>query len=237
MPKKKETKTKEIVLNIAIDEDPLFEEVVKLVIEQKKVSAASLQKKLRVGYDRASKLIELLREKKVAGPANGAHPSKVLLKKVPKIKRSEEKKIEEAENSKGTISFKGLDGKKYRISMQEKLFSESYLDFKGNGTEAAFEHYNCQNFRIAASIAYQNLRKLHIIAYIDLKLGEYGFNDESVSKQHLFTLNQFADLAQKNKAIDMFYKLKGSYAPEKKDVSLGLSLTDLSNEADTEENE
>lgn len=130
------------------------------------------------------------------------------------------KEVVETENKKGVFVFLGNDGKRYRMSLQEKGFCEDYLEFSGNGTEAAYENYECKNMKVAAAIAYENLRKPHIIAYIDSKLEEYGFNDENVKKQHLFTLQQFADLAQKNKAIDMFYKLKGSYAPEKSLVGI-----------------
>ena len=123
------------------------------------------------------------------------------------------------ENKKGVFVFTGNDKKQYRLSLQEKKFCEDYLKLRGNGTEAAMNNYKCKNFRVAATIAYENLRKPHIIAYIDLKLEEYGYNDDNVTKQHLFTLQQFADLAQKNKAIDMFYKLKGKYAPEKVELT------------------
>lgn len=118
------------------------------------------------------------------------------------------------ENKKGAFTFKGIDDKFYRMTLKEKDFCEKYLDFQGNGSEAAYEAYKCKNMQTAGAIAYENLKKPQIIAYIDLKLNERGFTDKSVKKQHLFTLNQFADLDAKNKAIDMFYKIKGKYAPE-----------------------
>ncbi len=131
------------------------------------------------------------------------------------------------ENKKGVFVFTGNNKKKYRLSLQEKKFCEDYLEFKGNGTEAAMNNYKCKNFMVAAAIAYENLRKPQIIAYIDSKLEEYGFNDENVKKQHLFTLQQFADLAQKNKAIDMFYKIKGKYAPEKVEITKKVDVSEL----------
>lgn len=121
-----------------------------------------------------------------------------------------------AENKKGIFKFKGLDRKEYKLSLKEKRFCEAYLEFFGNGVDAVFEAgYKVKNALVAKSVAYENLTKPHIIAYIDLKLEEYGYDDKNVEKQHLFTLNQFADLAAKNKAIDMYYKRKGLYAPEK----------------------
>lgn len=112
------------------------------------------------------------------------------------------------------FKFKGNDGKIYKITLKEKLFCETYLETRGSGVDAALRVYNCKNRQVAWTMASQELIKPQIIAYIDLKLEEYGFTDENVKKQHLFTLNQFQDLGAKNKAVDMFYKLKGTYAPE-----------------------
>lgn len=113
------------------------------------------------------------------------------------------------------------DGKTYKMTLKEQSFCEAYLEFKGDGVDAVFEAgYEAKNALVAAGIAYENLRKPNLIAYINSKLEEYGFNDDAVFKQHLYVLQQHADLKSKVKAIDMFYKLKGTYAPEKKHVVL-----------------
>ncbi len=59
------------------DEDPLFEEVKKIVLETKKASASFLQRRLRIGYSRAARLIDILEEKGIVGPADGAKPREV----------------------------------------------------------------------------------------------------------------------------------------------------------------
>jgi len=59
------------------DEDPLFEEVKKIVIETKKASASFLQRRLRIGYSRAARLIDILEERGIVGPADGAKPREV----------------------------------------------------------------------------------------------------------------------------------------------------------------
>jgi len=120
------------------------------------------------------------------------------------------------------------DGKTYTMTLKEQLFCDYYLEFKGDGVDAVYEAgYEVKNAKVAAAISYENLRKPNLIAYIDSKLEECGFNDESVKKQHLFLLNQHADFKTKAKAIDMFYRLKGDYAPEKKEISGTLNLSDL----------
>ena len=59
------------------DEDPLFEEVKKIIFETKKASASFLQRRLRIGYSRAARLIDMLEEKGIVGPADGAKPREV----------------------------------------------------------------------------------------------------------------------------------------------------------------
>ncbi len=58
-------------------EDPLFEEVKKIVIETKKASASFLQRRLRIGYSRAARLIDMLEEQGIVGAADGAKPREV----------------------------------------------------------------------------------------------------------------------------------------------------------------
>lgn len=60
-------------------DDELFEEARKIVVEAKKASSSLLQRRLRVGYARAARLIDLLEEKGVVGPADGAKPREVYI--------------------------------------------------------------------------------------------------------------------------------------------------------------
>ncbi len=59
------------------EEDPLYEEAKKLVIEARKASASLLQRRLRIGYARAARLIDTLEGKRVVGPGEGARPREV----------------------------------------------------------------------------------------------------------------------------------------------------------------
>ncbi len=56
------------------DDDPLYDEARKLVIESKKASASFLQRRLRIGYVRSARLIDILERRGVVGPAEGAKP-------------------------------------------------------------------------------------------------------------------------------------------------------------------
>ena len=58
--------------------DPLFEEAKTLVIETQKASASMIQRRLSVGFNRATRLMEELEAAGVIGPAEGTKPRKVL---------------------------------------------------------------------------------------------------------------------------------------------------------------
>ncbi|MBI4098470.1 MAG: hypothetical protein HY437_00360 [Candidatus Magasanikbacteria bacterium] len=59
--------------------DQLFNEARTIIVESKKASASFLQRRLRVGYARAARLLDELEEAGVVGPADGAKPRDVLL--------------------------------------------------------------------------------------------------------------------------------------------------------------
>jgi len=61
-------------------EDPLYEEAKRLVIRSRKASASLLQRYLRIGYARAARLIDILEERGVVGPGEGAKPRQVYIK-------------------------------------------------------------------------------------------------------------------------------------------------------------
>src|SRR5574343_217576 len=60
------------------NEDELYEEARQIVIESGKASTSFLQRKLGIGYARAARLIDMLEERGVVGPGNGAKPREVL---------------------------------------------------------------------------------------------------------------------------------------------------------------
>lgn len=60
------------------DDDELYEDAKEAVLEAGKASTSYIQRKLRIGYSRAARLIDMLEEKGVIGPANGAEPRKVI---------------------------------------------------------------------------------------------------------------------------------------------------------------
>jgi DNA segregation ATPase FtsK/SpoIIIE, S-DNA-T family len=60
------------------DDDDLYEEAKKIVLEAGKASTSYIQRKLRVGYSRAARLMDLLEERGVIGAADGSKPRSVV---------------------------------------------------------------------------------------------------------------------------------------------------------------
>lgn len=60
-------------------EDEMFGDAVRVVVSAQKASASMLQRKLRIGYNRAARLVDEMEEARVIGPAQGSSPRKVLI--------------------------------------------------------------------------------------------------------------------------------------------------------------
>lgn len=71
-------------------DDPLYNEIVDFVIKSGKTSASLLQRKYRLGYNRAARMIDLLEERGIVGPPNGSKPREVLVKYDNKEEQEEE---------------------------------------------------------------------------------------------------------------------------------------------------
>jgi S-DNA-T family DNA segregation ATPase FtsK/SpoIIIE len=62
------------------DSDPLLDEAKKVIVQAGKASASLLQRRLKVGYARAARLLDLLEAQGFIGPGDGAKPREVLIK-------------------------------------------------------------------------------------------------------------------------------------------------------------
>ena len=61
-------------------DDPLYDEIVEYVVTTGKASASLLQRRFKLGYNRAARVIDLLEERGIIGPMNGSKPREVLVK-------------------------------------------------------------------------------------------------------------------------------------------------------------
>ena len=58
--------------------DPLFEKALDIVVQAGKASASYIQRRLKIGYNRAARLVEEMEERGIVGPANGSKPREII---------------------------------------------------------------------------------------------------------------------------------------------------------------
>jgi S-DNA-T family DNA segregation ATPase FtsK/SpoIIIE len=66
-------------------DDDHFQDAVRVVIENRKASTSLLQRRLRIGYGRAARLIEQMEEQGIIGPADGSRPREVLVHSIDEV--------------------------------------------------------------------------------------------------------------------------------------------------------
>src|SRR5262249_6842207 len=60
------------------EQDPLYEDAVRIVLEMGKASTSTLQRRLRLGYGRAARILDLMQRDGIIGPPDGSRPREVL---------------------------------------------------------------------------------------------------------------------------------------------------------------
>lgn len=66
-------------------DDDMWKDAIRVVIEGRKASTSLLQRRLRIGYGRAARLIETMEEQGIVGPADGARPREVLVNSLDEV--------------------------------------------------------------------------------------------------------------------------------------------------------
>jgi len=108
LEKQSETGTMNIFGGATDDHDPLFDEAKKTVLQAGKASASFLQRKLKIGYSRAARVLDQLEAEGIIGPSDGSKPREVLMTK------------EEAEEEAGLEMTEKMHGKN-AISFEDEL--------------------------------------------------------------------------------------------------------------------
>ncbi len=60
------------------DDDPLYDQALEIVVQAGKASASYIQRRLKIGYNRAARLVEEMEERGIVGPANGSKPREIV---------------------------------------------------------------------------------------------------------------------------------------------------------------
>jgi S-DNA-T family DNA segregation ATPase FtsK/SpoIIIE len=66
-------------------DDKMYKDALRVVIDSGKASASLLQRRLRVGYSRAARLIETMEDQGIIGPADGARAREVLVSSIDEL--------------------------------------------------------------------------------------------------------------------------------------------------------
>ena len=85
----KETEDKEDTSSSESDTDDLLDEAIKIVVEYNQASTSFLQRRLRVGFNRASRIMEQLEERGIISERDGTKPRQVLLTKNDLVRENE----------------------------------------------------------------------------------------------------------------------------------------------------
>ncbi|MDD2231199.1 MAG: FtsK/SpoIIIE domain-containing protein, partial [Candidatus Cloacimonetes bacterium] len=71
-------------------DDDMYKDAIRVVMDSGKASASLLQRRLRVGYARAARLIENMEDQGIIGPADGARPREVLISSIDELGQTDE---------------------------------------------------------------------------------------------------------------------------------------------------
>jgi DNA segregation ATPase FtsK/SpoIIIE, S-DNA-T family len=105
--------------------DPLFEEAVQVVIDSGKASTSFLQRRLKIGYSRAARIVDIMEEAGIIGPQNGSKPRIVLIDEWPIGGKSKQVVEESEENEEFEESD---DDEDYEDTVDEQQDEEEHQD-------------------------------------------------------------------------------------------------------------
>lgn len=89
----------------APDADPVLEDAIELAVDSGQISTSALQRRFRLGYARAGRIVDTMEQMGIVGPSEGSKPRKVLLTKVQWLERNMMKS-----NTQGDYSDENFEG-------------------------------------------------------------------------------------------------------------------------------
>lgn len=111
------------------DADPLLEEAIQIAIDAGRVSTSYLQRRMKIGYSRAARMLDLLEEMGVVGPADGAKPREVLVTSWPPHGSSmEEEEIEEEGEEVQEEAWEAIDEGEEEYADEEEIEEDEEID-------------------------------------------------------------------------------------------------------------
>jgi phage terminase small subunit len=146
------------------EEELLFQSAKEFVIDQQQASVSMLQRRLRIGYSTAARIIDRLENEGIIGAYQGSKPREVLVSEYIKPKKptngkETKKKVEKESNA--------LD--EYGLRPKQRRFCDYYIEL-GNITQAAIRAGYSQ--KTARQTGQENMTKPVIKKYIDERMKE-----------------------------------------------------------------
>jgi S-DNA-T family DNA segregation ATPase FtsK/SpoIIIE len=65
---------------VSDEDEEMLQKCVEVILQEKRASTSLLQRRLRLGYTRAARMMDLLEQRGYVGPGEGAKPREVLIK-------------------------------------------------------------------------------------------------------------------------------------------------------------
>ncbi|WP_285860236.1 terminase small subunit [Brevibacillus sp. MER 51] len=218
-----------------IEADELYDQAVCIVVDVQMASASLLQRRLRIGYTRAARLIDLMEQKGVVGPYENNEPRKVFIKKettlqAPKVdsapkptersnqtERNAPKVTERSKEKVERIDPPLEDGNEDgSLTEKQRLFVFEYLrDF--NATRAAMAVGYSK--KTAYSIGWENLRKPQIQAEIkrqkDAMVDDLGVGVQRVIAEYMkIAFADITDLLEFGQKEEQLFNEEGKPIPD-----------------------
>ncbi|MEC0241992.1 terminase small subunit [Paenibacillus dokdonensis] len=218
----------DLIVNDQNDEDDeLFLKAVQIVAEAKQASASLLQRRMRIGYTRAARLIDAMEQRKFVGPYQGDKPRKVYVTPAtietlsmeiscaPQIRNAPKKVLERSNNTERSKKEKNVPTKIEEseeipddegLTPKQRIFVAEYLrDF--NATRAAMSAgYSKKTayqigFALLKKVEIQNLIRQHKESMID----EVGLNAQRVLMEYMkiafADITDYVDFGQKEEDV------------------------------------
>ena len=113
------------------EKDELFDDAVELILDTGQASVSMLQRKFRIGYTRAARIIDIMEEKGVIGSYNGSKPREILIDSIEEME-SRETEVEYAEDPEDNSSEVYQDGD---IKTEDLTPDDEYEDIEDDDYE------------------------------------------------------------------------------------------------------
>ena len=71
-----------------MEKDEMYDDAVRVVLETRQASVSVLQRKLRLGYGRAARIMDMMEQEEIVGPFQGSKPREILVDRIEEVSES-----------------------------------------------------------------------------------------------------------------------------------------------------